>query len=181
MLIEMVFPIQIPNDAPFTAEQRAWLNDFLTKALAPVNQTAAASGPSVPVTVLYGSQTGTAEGLAKKLVKTLKKGNFAPEIHDMAAYDPARLASERNLLIITSTYGDGEPPDSAADLHAWLMSDAAPRFEGVSYSVLALGDSSYPDYCKCGIEFDTRLSALGASRIHDRMDVDVDPVIVSTN
>jgi sulfite reductase (NADPH) flavoprotein alpha-component len=171
----MVFPIQIPDDAPFNAEQRAWLNQFLSQALAQGNPTATPSGPSVPVTVMYGSQTGTAEGLAKKLVKTLKKGNFAPEIQDMATYDRARLAQERNLLIITSTYGDGEPPDTATDLHSWLLSDAAPRLEGVSYSVLALGDSSYPDFCKCGIEFDTRLSALGANRLYSRVDVDVDP------
>ena len=171
----MVFPIQLPNDAPFTAEQRAWLNDFLTKALTQGSSAATTNGPSVPVTVVYGSQTGTAEGLAKKLVKTLKKGNFETEIHDMATYDRTRLASERNLLIITSTYGDGEPPDTATDLHGWLMSDSAPRLDGVSYSVLALGDSSYPDYCKCGIEFDTRLSDLGANRIHSRVDVDVDP------
>ncbi|MEX1049440.1 MAG: sulfite reductase subunit alpha [Akkermansiaceae bacterium] len=171
----MVFPIQLPNDAPFTAEQRAWLNDFLSKALAPGNQTTAPGTPSVPVTVLYGSQTGTAEGLAKKLVKTLKKGNFAAELHDMASYDRTRLPVEQNLLVITSTYGDGEPPDSAADLHAWLLSEAAPPLAGVSYSVLALGDSSYPDYCKCGIEFDTRLAGLGAQRIFDRVDVDVDP------
>ena len=171
----MVFPIQIPNDAPFNAEQRAWLNDFLSQALAQGNQTAATGGPSTPVTVIYGSQTGTAEGLAKKLVKTLKKGNFTPEIHDMASYDRTRLATETNLLIITSTYGDGEPPDTAADLHSWLLSDAVPRLDGVAYSVLALGDSSYPDYCKCGIEFDTRLAALGARRIHSRVDVDVDP------
>lgn len=171
----MVFPIQLPNDAPFTAEQRAWLNDFLSKALAPGNQPAAAAGPSVPVTVLYGSQTGTAEGLAKKLIKTLKKGNFAAELHDLVAYDRTRLASEQNLLVITSTYGDGEPPDSASDFHGWLLSEAAPRLDGVSFSVLALGDSSYPDYCKCGIEFDTRFAELGAKRIYDRVDVDVDP------
>lgn len=171
----MVFPIQIPNDAPFNAEQRAWLNDFLSKALAQGNQEVASGGPSIPVTVIYGSQTGTAEGLAKKLVKALKRGNFTPEIHDMASYDRTRLANEQNLLIITSTYGDGEPPDTAADLHGWLMSDSAPRLDGVSYSVLALGDSSYPDYCKCGIEFDTRLAVLGAKRIYSRVDVDVDP------
>jgi sulfite reductase (NADPH) flavoprotein alpha-component len=170
----MVFPIQIPDDAPFNAEQRAWLNDFLSKALAPAGA-AVASGPPVPVTVLYGSQTGTAEGLAKKLVKSLKKSNFLPEIHDMASYDSARLVGEKNLLIITSTYGDGEPPDAAAELHGWLMSDAAPRLDGVAYSVLALGDSSYPDFCKCGIEFDTRLAALGAKAIQPRVDVDVDP------
>ena len=171
----MVFPIQIPNDAPFTAEQRAWLSDFLSKTLGQAEHTASASAPSVPVTVVYGSQTGTAEGLAKKLVKTLKKGNFQPEMHDMATYDRSRLALEKNLLIITSTYGDGEPPDTAAELHAWLMSDAAPQLKGVSYSVLALGDSSYPDYCQCGIEFDNRLAALGASRMFSRVDVDVDP------
>ena len=133
-----------------------------------------AAEPAVPVTVLYGSQTGTAEGLAKKLHKTLKKGNFIPEMLDMAAYDRNRLPLEKNLLIITSTYGDGEPPDSATELHAWLMSEAAPKLDGVSYSVLALGDTSYPDFCKCGIEFDTRLGELGANRIYNRVDVDVD-------
>ncbi len=171
----MAFPIQIPDDAPFNAEQRAWLNDFLTKALALGNQAAAPSGPSVPVTVMYGSQTGTAEGLAKKLIKALKKGNFAAELQDMASYDRSQLAQEKNLLLITSTYGDGEPPDSAAELHAWLMSDEAPRLESLSYSVLALGDTSYPDFCKCGIEFDTRFESLGATRIYPRVDVDVDP------
>ncbi len=170
----MAFPIQIPNDAPFTSEQRAWLSDFLTKSLALGGQAIAAVAPSIPVTVLYASQTGTAENLAKKLHKTLKKGNFTPEIYDMAAYDRSRLTAEKNLLIITSTYGDGEPPDSATELHSWLMAEAAPQLAGVSYSVLALGDTSYPDFCKCGIEFDTRLGELGATRLHDRVDVDVD-------
>jgi sulfite reductase (NADPH) flavoprotein alpha-component len=171
----MVFPIQIPNDAPFTAEQRAWLNSFLTQALSGVQATTATSAPAVPVTVLYGSQTGTAEGLGKKLIKTLNKGNFVAELRDMATYDRNSLVKEKNLLIITSTYGDGEPPDSAMELHAWLMSDEAPRLEQVSYSVLALGDTSYPDFCKCGIEFDTRLAQLGATQLYKRVDVDVDP------
>lgn len=175
ILRAMVFPIQLPNDAPFTPEQRAWLNDFLSKALAQGADNQSPAGPAVPVTVLYGSQTGTAESLAKKLVKNLKKANFTTELHDMVAYDRSRLSQEKNLLIITSTYGDGEPPDSAADLHGWLMSESSTRLDGVAYSVLALGDSSYPDFCKCGIEFDTRLSALGATRIYDRVDVDVDP------
>jgi len=170
----MVFPIQLPNDAPFTPEQRLWLSNFLTTALSQGLQVTAPAEPSIPVTVLYGSQTGTAEGLAKKLIKTLKKGNYIPEMHDMGTYDRTRLATEKNLLIITSTYGDGEPPDSATELHGWLMSEAAPKLSGVSYSVLALGDTSYPDFCKCGIEFDTRLAELGATRIHNRVDVDVD-------
>jgi len=167
----MTSPIVIPEDAPFSPQQRVWLSDFLGKLL---SGTGAPSGPAVPVTVLYGSQTGNAEGLAKKLLKTLKKGNFEPEIHDIGAYDRARLPKEKNLLVITSTYGDGEPPDNAADFHGWLHSDAAPRLEGVSYSVLALGDTNYPDFCKCGIEFDNRFAALGANRLHPRIDSDVD-------
>ncbi len=166
--------IQIPEDAPFSSEQRVWLGQFLTQLLAGAAAGPALSGPAVPVTILWGSQTGNAEGLAKKLVKLFKKGNFEPESFDMAAYDRGRLPQEKNLLVITSTYGDGEPPDNAGDLHGWLLSDAAPRLEGVNFSVLALGDTSYPDFCKCGIEFDTRLEELGATRIFPRVDSDVD-------
>ncbi len=166
--------IQIPDDAPFNAEQRLWLGQFLSQLLAGALSAPAPAGPAVPVTILWGSQTGNAEGLAKKLVKSLKKGNFEPESFDMAAYDRSRLPQEKNLLVITSTYGDGEPPDNAAELHSWLLSDAAPRLEGVNFSVLALGDTNYPDFCKCGIEFDTRLEQLGASRLSPRVDSDVD-------
>lgn len=172
----MVSPIKIPDNAPFTPEQRQWLGEFLgTMLLSASGGAPTTSHPSVPVTVLFASQTGTAEGLAKKLVKTLKKGDFEPSLNDMATYDTGRLAREQNLLIITSTYGDGEPPDTALEFHTWLMAEGAPRLEGVNYSVLSLGDSSYPDFCQCGIEFDNRLAELGASRIYDRVDVDVDP------
>ena len=171
----MASPIQIPDNAPFTPEQRLWLSEFLGNILSQSPGGSTAAGPAVPVTVLFGSQTGTAEGLAKKLVKTLKKGNFEPNIQDMGSYDKELLSKEKNLLVITSTYGDGEPPDTALELHTWLMSDAAPRLEGVNYSVLSLGDSSYPDFCQCGTDFDLRLEALGANRIYPRVDVDVDP------
>lgn len=165
--------IQIPDDAPFTPEQRAWLGDFLAKLLAGGTATPAA-GPTVPVTLLFGSQTGNAESLAKKFVKILKKSGFEPEIHDLAAYDRSRITKEKNLLVITSTYGDGEPPDNAADFYHWILSDAAPRLDGVNFSVLALGDTSYPDFCKCGIDFDTRFESLGATRVFKRIDSDVD-------
>ena len=170
----MVSPIQIPDNAPFTPEQRQWLSGFLAQLLSQASGAPQVAGPAVPVTVLFGSQTGTAEGLAKKLVKTLKKGNFEPNIQDMATYDRDSLPKEKNLLIITSTYGDGEPPDTALELHTWLMGDAPPSLAGVNFSVLSLGDSSYPDFCQCGIDFDTRLESLGANRIHARVDVDVD-------
>lgn len=166
--------IQLPEDAPFSPEQRVWLEDFLRKALAGGAATTASLGPTVPVTVLWGSQTGNAESLAKQLMKRLKKGGFEPEVYDMAAYDRSRLPQEKNLLIITSTYGDGEPPDNAEELYSWILSDEAPKLEGVSYSVLALGDTNYPDFCKCGIDFDERFEALGANRISARVDSDVD-------
>lgn len=170
----MVSPIHIPDNAPFTPEQRQWLGDFIGKMLAQSGGAVAPVGSPVPVTVLFGSQTGTAEGLAKKLVKTLKKGNFEPNLQDMSTYERTSLPKEKNLLIITSTYGDGEPPDSALEFHTWLMSAAAPSLAGVNFSVLSLGDSSYPDFSQCGIDFDNRLAELGANRFYPRVDVDVD-------
>ena len=165
----MNIDLTLPDDAPFTPEQREWLNAFLAKKLADAQP---AQGRKI--TILWGSQTGNAEALAKKTGKALAKVGFSPEVTDMAAYDTQKLASEEHLLIITSTYGDGDPPDNAMDLHAWLMSDAAPQLEGVKYSVLSLGDTDYPDFCICGIEFDERLTALGAEKIYDRVDCDVD-------
>jgi sulfite reductase (NADPH) flavoprotein alpha-component len=170
----MVSPIHIPENAPFTPEQRQWLGEFFSRILAQPAPGAALVGPPVMITVLFGSQTGTAEGWAKKLVKTLKKSHFEPNLQDMSTYDRTRLTKEKNLLIITSTYGDGEPPDSALDFHTWLMSDAAPGLADVHFSVLSLGDSSYPDFSQCGIDFDNRLAELGATRLYPRVDVDVD-------
>ena len=170
----MSSPIVIPENAPFNAEQRAWLSEFLTKALGGASVEVEPSGPAIPVTILWGSQTGNSEGVAKKFLKALKAGNYEPQVFDMASYDKSRLPAEKNLLIITSTYGDGEPPDNASDFHEYLMGDAVPSLNGVNYSVFALGDSEYPDFCQCGIEFDQRLEAFGAKRMFKRIDCDVD-------
>jgi sulfite reductase (NADPH) flavoprotein alpha-component len=170
----MSSPIVIPENAPFNAEQRAWLSEFLTKALGGASVEVEPPGPAIPVTILWGSQTGNSEGVAKKFLKALKAGNYEPQVFDMASYDKSRLPAEKNLLIITSTYGDGEPPDNASDFHEYLMGDAVPSLNGVNYSVFALGDSEYPDFCQCGIEFDQRLEAFGAKRIFKRIDCDVD-------
>lgn len=168
----------IPEDAPFNAEQRQWLNSLVGKFISDLTSGKGIGGrgnaPVVPVTILVGSQTGNSEGVAKKLSKAMAKMNFAPQVVDMGGYDSAQLAKEQNVLIITSTYGDGEPPDSAADLHEYVRSEGAASLEGVNYSVLALGDTEYPDFCKCGIEFDEAFEKLGAKRIFPRMDCDVE-------
>ena len=167
--------ILVPEDAPFTPEQREWLSDFLSKTLGSASgEGAEHDGPAIPVTILVGSQTGNAEGCAKRMAKDLNGGRFDTEVVEMGQYDSGRLAGEKNLLVITSTYGDGEPPDNAADLYEFILSDQAPQMRGVRFSVLALGDTEYPDFCKCGIDFDQRLESLGAERVYQRVDCDVD-------
>lgn len=168
----------IPENAPFTPEQRMWLNGFLaglfSDAGAAPSLAAAPAAPKAPLLVLYGSQTGTAEGLAKKTAKEAEAKGFAPRVLSMEKYESVQWANESNVLIITSTYGDGDPPDPAQSFWTWLKSETAPRLENVRYSVLALGDTNYSAFCAFGKNCDERLAALGAQRLQDRRDCDVD-------
>lgn len=182
----------IPESAPFSPEQRAWLNGFFagvfSRSPAPESSKAkfpgASPAPSLKtLTILFGSQTGTAESLAKKVAKEAGKRGFAPTILDMAQADLGTLAGIQNLLVITSTYGDGEPPDNAKALHAALNAaasaghgDAAPspRLSGLRFSICALGDTNYTQFCQCGKDFDLYLAKLGATRATDRVDCDLD-------
>ena len=174
----------IPETAPFTAEQRAWLNGYLAglfsrgqvdTAVAPsAARSAPASQPLVPLTILFGSQTGSAEGLAKRAAKEAGKRGFAATILDMAQTDVAKLAAEKNVLIITSTYGDGEPPDNAKALHTALSADGGTALPNLRFSVCALGDTNYTHFCKCGQDFDAFLEKRGAKRVAPRVDCDLD-------
>lgn len=170
----------LPENAPFTPEQRAYLNGFLagifSRAPAPAGaaQPPAPAETLAPLSILFGSQTGNAENLAKRIAKEAGKRGFAPTIHDFAKYPFAQLASEERLLIVTSTYGDGEPPDNAKAFWGSLSGPTAPKLTQTQFSVCALGDSNYPKFCCFGKDVDLRLEALGAQRIHPRSDCDVE-------
>jgi sulfite reductase (NADPH) flavoprotein alpha-component len=168
----------IPESAPFTAEQRAYLNGFLAGLLsrAPANELASAPTPAgrQPLSIVYGSQTGNAESLAKRAANEARKRGFAPTVHDLSNYSTAQLAAERHLLVITSTYGDGEPPDNAKPFWEIIRNGTAPTVNELRYAVLALGDSSYPKFCAFGKSVDERLEAMGGQRAHPRLDCDVD-------
>ena len=172
---------QLPESAPFTPEQRAYLNGYLAGLFSyvPVPNTVTAPGAAVtkalqPLAILFGTQTGTAEKLAKRVSKEAGKHGFAPTVHDLAKYPFNQLASEQNVLVLTSTYGDGEPPDSAKSFWDALKADTAPKLATMRYSVLALGDTNYARFCQFGKDVDTRLESLGAKCIQPRVDCDVD-------
>jgi len=176
----------IPSSAPFSSEQRAWLNGYLTGLFAdanvgepktgdsPARQAGLPEAKAEPLLVLYGSQTGTAEQLARRFATDAEKRGFAPRVLELNAFGSVDFAKTNRLIIVTSTWGDGDPPDNAAGFWQHLNSDAAPRLDHLSYSVLALGDKTYSDFCGAGKKFDERLEQLGAKRIHPRAECDVD-------
>lgn len=164
----------IPEDAPFTGEQREWLNGYLSGLLEQFVSTETNTLPTVPVTIIWGSQTGTAEGLASKFSKQGRNSGLEPTVIDASEYPFEQLTSEQHLLIITSTYGEGEPPDNFTAFYEALHAEDAPKLNNLKYSVLSIGDSSYPDFCQCGIDIDHRLQALGASTITPRIDCDLE-------
>lgn len=126
-----------------------------------------------PLTILYGSRTGNGEGVAKQAVKNATALGFDVKLKSMESYKNNDLKGETNLLVIVSTHGEGEPPFQAKTFHEFLFSKRAPRLDGINFSVLALGDSSYLKFCQTGIEIDGRLEELGAKRISPRVDCDV--------
>ena len=172
--------------------QRIWLSGYLAAAggaavQVPANGGAAAAtlasaavqAPQAPavsreVTVLFGSQTGNSQRIAKTLSGRLQEQGFQVTLSSMSDFKPNTLKNVKNLLIVVSTHGEGEPPDNAISFYEFLHSKRAPKLEETRFSVLALGDTSYEFFCKTGKDFDARLEELGAERLCPRVDCDVD-------
>jgi sulfite reductase (NADPH) flavoprotein alpha-component len=185
----------LPKNAPFTPEdidalnsvvarttpqQRAWLAGFFAGFEAAQAGGAAQPQPAAParprqaLTVLYASESGNAEALAMRTKKLAQKHGLDAKIVDFADADLAVLSKAKNIIVFASTWGEGDPPSRAVDFYTSLMSDAAPRIEGVRFAVLALGDTAYAQFCATGKAIDQRLEALGGTRAFDRVDLDLD-------
>ena len=175
----------LPDTAPFSPAQRQWLNGYFAgiyssqpvlgmDGMAGILPGSPASAPVVNVTLLYGSQTGTAEGVARESADLLTQAGFHATAWDLDEYEVSSLPSEANVLMICSTYGDGEMPDNAQAFWDALSADDAPRLESLNFAVLALGDTNYETFCTAGKDMDQRFEALGATRLADRVDCDVD-------
>jgi sulfite reductase (NADPH) flavoprotein alpha-component len=176
----------IPETAPFDASQRLWLNGYVAGLLAGKGYALTAAGgatngaingatkATVPLLILFGSQTGTAQNLARRIAKEAGPRGFNARVIDAAEHAKIDWQSETSLLVISSTYGDGDMPDNAQSFWEWLGSDGAKAVSHLNFSVLALGDTNYAEFCAAGKKIDARLEGLGAKRVYPRTDCDVD-------
>ena len=143
-------------------------------ANAPAATTAERGDQASRATILFASQTGNGRRIAERLARSLESQGIAVRAVATADYATRELAQERLLYVIASTHGDGDPPDDARAFNDFLFSRRAPKLERLAFSVLALGDSSYPKFCEVGRRFDTQLAALGARRLANCVECDVD-------
>ncbi|MBD1558082.1 sulfite reductase flavoprotein subunit alpha [Vibrio sp. S9_S30] len=170
----------LPQDIPFNDDQKTWLAGFfsglhsrlLVKEESVVH---AESKPQVKaLTILYGSQTGNAEAVAYDTAEKAKEYGMTASVYDMDDVDAQIFVKSSRILIVTSTYGEGEMPDNAESLWQTMSDEHAPQLDGTFFSILALGDTSYDEFCLAGKLWDERLEELGATRVTARVDCDID-------
>lgn len=167
----------IPADAPFAPEQRRFVEGFMA-GLISVRAAHAAAKPvddaaGTPITLAYGSQSGNCEALSKDLRKLARASGFKPDVVELAALDAESLQGISHLLIVCSTFGEGDPPDNAKAFCDLIQSNNAPDLSELNFGVCALGDRSYTHFCKTGTDIDRRLSELGGKRLIDCVQCDV--------
>ncbi|WAG13586.1 assimilatory sulfite reductase (NADPH) flavoprotein subunit [Aeromonas dhakensis] len=159
-------------------QQLAWVSGYLyglsQAGSQPAVTGAATAAPSGSLTILYGSQTGNAKGVASAIKAQAEARGLPVTLTSMADYKPKQLKKETHLLVVVSTYGEGEPPESAVDLYEQLKKGKVGKLEGLKFAVLGLGDSSYEFFCQTGKDFDSLLTKAGADRVHELASLDVD-------
>ncbi|WP_323896961.1 assimilatory sulfite reductase (NADPH) flavoprotein subunit [Aeromonas veronii] len=159
-------------------QQLAWVSGYLYGLSQSGQQSVAASAavaaPSGSLTILYGSQTGNAKGVATAIKAQAEARGLPVTLASMADYKPKQLKKESHLLVVVSTYGEGEPPESAVDLFEQLKKGKIGKLDGLRFAVLGLGDSSYEFFCQTGKDFDDFLVKVGAERIYELASLDVD-------
>ncbi|MAD04362.1 MAG: assimilatory sulfite reductase (NADPH) flavoprotein subunit [Pseudoalteromonas sp.] len=159
--------------------QQAWVSGYLAAnanagAITGGVAAAPAASDAAPLTILYGSQTGNAKGVATKLKEQAESRGLTVKLVNMADYKPTALKKEKFITVVVSTYGEGEPPEDAESLHEFLTTKKAPKLDGVKVAVIGLGDSSYEFFCQTAKDFEERFNKLGAETIFQRADLDVD-------
>ncbi len=163
------------------AQQLAWVSGYFwglsqSNALSVPHISAGqtASAASGKLTIIFASQTGNAKGVAQALLKEAQAAGIQAQLFDASDYKGKDLAKETHVIFVASTNGEGEAPDNALALHEFLKSKKAPKLPNLKYGVLGLGDSSYQFFCQTGKDFDQFLENLGAQRLVERLDADVD-------
>lgn len=164
-----------------TAEQARWISGYFAGLEAGIARLAGdgalpagAAAAIRTLTVLHGGETGNCAGLARAFAAAAADQGLVAQVEDLARYKPRRLREEQDLLVIVSTHGEGDPPQPALDFFEYVEGPKAPKLPELRYSVLALGDSTYEHYCEAGRRLDRRFEALGATRLAERVECDVD-------